>query len=81
MAGDVEAEQFLFVREQFVLRPFGHCLSRLRFCVARSDQHPKKRVLAALPVVEDAGGARQDVVDLGEHRGAGFAKAIARARI
>ena len=79
MAGDVKTEQLLFVREQFVLRPFrqiadgfGH---RRRFFLQRAEE----RALPFLLVGQNARRARQRAFDLREQRRARLAKAIARA--
>ena len=79
MAGDVEAEQFLFVREQFVLRPFGQIADgfrhRRRFFLQRAEE----RTLAFLFVGKNARRARQRAFDLREQRRARLAEGIARA--
>ena len=80
MAGDVEAEQFLFVRQQFVLRPFGQLLFRLR----RRPRRAPPTCQTACPGPRCRSwmmpAARvKHAVDLGKQRRARFAKAIARA--
>ena len=79
MAGDIKSEQFLFVREQFVLRPFGQIADgfrhRRRFFLQRAEE----RALAFLFVGQNARRARQRALDLREQRRARLAEAIARA--
>jgi hypothetical protein len=73
-----EAEQFLFVREQFVLRPLrklGFGLGLLRR--AAFLQHAEHRALAALAVISELGSAGQHAVDAGEHAGTRLAQGIA----
>ena len=79
MAGDVKSEQFLFVREQFVLRPFGQIANRFRHRRRFFFQRAEERALAFLFVGQNARRARQRALDLREQRRARLAEAIARA--
>ena len=79
MAGDVEAEQFLFVSQQLVLRPLRQPDHRLRHRRFLFLQHAKERTLPALAVGGDARRARERAVNLPEERGAGFTETIAGA--
>ena len=79
MAGDVETEQFLFVGEQFVLRPFRQFHHRFRHRRFLFPQHAEERALSALTVGGDARRARERAVDLSKQGGAGFPETIARA--
>ena len=79
MAGDVETEQLFFMRQQFVLRPFGEVADAFghggRFFFQRAEQ----RALALLLVRQNAGRAREGALDLGEQRRARLAKGVAGA--
>src|SRR5208283_142346 len=79
MAGDVKSQQLFFVREQFVLRPFGQVADgfrhRRRFFLQRAEE----RTLSALAIGGDACGAAQSAFDLGAKRGARLPKTVASA--
>ncbi len=79
MAGDVKSQKFFFVREQFVLRPFGQVGNRFghrrRFFLERAEE----RALSFLFVRKNARRARQRALNLREQRRAGLSERIARA--
>ena len=66
MAGDVKAEQFLFVREQFVLRPFRQIGDGFRHRRRFFFQRAEERALPFLLVGQNARRARQRALDLRE---------------
>src|SRR5207302_1444091 len=79
VASDVEAEEFFFVSEEFVLGPLFE-FGKFFFFGGGGDgafvEHAEEVGLAARAVLGVAGGAREGAFDGGEKRGAGFAKAI-----
>ena len=79
MTGNVEAEQFLFKSEQFVLRPFGQFLHRVRHRRFLLLQHAEQRALPPQAVGDNARSARQRTVDLRKQRRARLAQTITRS--
>src|ERR1035438_9236159 len=79
MSGDVKSKQLFFVREQFVLRPFGQVADgfrhRRRFFLQRAEE----RTLSALAISSNACGAAQSAFDLCAKRGARLPKTVASA--
>jgi hypothetical protein len=89
VAGDVEAEEFFFVGEEFVLGPLGQLGEFFGFSARSASgatfggvvEHRKQTDLAAGAVLGVAGGAGEGAFDGGEEGGAGFAEAIAGATL
>src|ERR1043165_9337055 len=78
MAGHVEAKQFLFMREQFMLRPLREACNRLRHGWRLFFQPAEQGALSFLLIRLNARRPRKCALDLCEQRSASLAKAVAR---